>query len=235
MARAKARAGKTSGTPRAPRRSARNRQQDDASSDRVPDVFREMLAETASPADEEPPPLKKRKVDDVIDHAVPQPSSRPTAATTADQEDDDDGQDDDGPRVQTIIDKSETDDSEMDWEDVDLEQNHVDYLLQPLAADQAEEALEIEIGKDNTKNKPARARSKAATAAERAVRLHIHKMHTLCLLFNSHIRNAWCNDKQVQVCNRNDKRGRAVLTASVGFVEEIPKRTSQQPFHTGSQ
>ncbi|KAH7057019.1 hypothetical protein B0J12DRAFT_401229 [Macrophomina phaseolina] len=198
MAKARAKRGKTSGTSRVPRRSAGNQQERDAPGNPVPDVFRELLAETAPSAPDESSPRKKRKVEAATDHSALDLSSPPTAPPARADEDSKWQDEDDAPRLQTIVDESETGDSDMDWEDVDLDRNNADYFLQPLPVDQAEETLQIAIGNDNTSNKPARARRKAATAAERAMRLNVHKMHVLCLLYHSHIRNAWCNDKEVQ-------------------------------------
>ncbi|OJD34028.1 dna repair protein rad4 [Diplodia corticola] len=192
MARAKAKLRGPAGPPRAPRRSTRNKQLDDAPPDAVPDVFREMLSEAESDRAEHVRPLKKRKVEQPVDESA---SPVPPAAVDRGSSN---GPEEDTPKLQTIIDESESDDSDMDWEDVDLDQKSADAVLPPLTKAQAEETLQIEIGNDDTKNKPERARRKAATAAERAVKLHIHKMHLLCLLYNSHIRNAWCNDDKVQ-------------------------------------
>ncbi|KAL1636950.1 hypothetical protein SLS58_009557 [Diplodia intermedia] len=191
MARAKAKVGKTTGTPRATRRSTRNKQLGDAPIDTVPNVFQEMLLETEAARAEDARPLKRRKVED----SANEPALH--SATAIDRESSN-GPEEDTPRLQTIIDESESDDSDVDWEDVDLDQQGADAVLPPLTKAQAEETLQIEIGNDGTKNNPTRARRKTATAAERAVRLHLHKMHVLCLLYNSHIRNAWCNDGKVQ-------------------------------------
>ncbi|KAF4541277.1 DNA repair protein [Lasiodiplodia theobromae] len=148
-----------------------------------------MLVEAAADNTEDARPLKKRKVETSAEEpALPNAVDRESS----------NGLEDEPPKLQTIIDDSESDDSDMDWEEVDLNQQNSDAVLPPLTKAQAEETLQIEIGNDDTKNKPARARRKAATAAERAMRLHIHKMHVLCLLYNAHIRNAWCNDDKVQ-------------------------------------
>ncbi|KAL0261514.1 hypothetical protein SLS55_002944 [Diplodia seriata] len=161
MARAKAKVGKTTGTPRATRRSTRNKQLGDAPIDTVPNVFQEMLLETEADRAEDARPLKRRKVED----SANEPALH--SATAIDRESSN-GLEEDTPRLQTIIDESESDDSDVDWEDVDLDQQGADAVLPPLTKAQAEETLQIEIGNDGTKNKPARARRKTATAAERA-------------------------------------------------------------------
>ena len=42
-------------------------------------------------------------------------------------------------------------------------------------------------------------RRKALTAADRKMRLEIHKIHVLALLCHGRLRNQWCNDASVQV------------------------------------
>ena len=42
-------------------------------------------------------------------------------------------------------------------------------------------------------------RRKALTAADRKMRLEIHKIHVLALLSHGRLRNRWCNDDKVQV------------------------------------
>ena len=42
-------------------------------------------------------------------------------------------------------------------------------------------------------------RRKALTAADRKMRLEIHKTHILALLSHGRLRNQWCNDSKVQV------------------------------------
>lgn len=176
-----------------------------------------MLVEAATDNTEDARPLKKRKVQT----SAEEPALPSAPANAADRESSNELEDD-TPKLQTIIDDSESDESDMDWEEVDLNQQNADAVLPPLTKAQAEETLQIEIGNDDTKNRPARARRKAATAAERAMRLHIHKMHVLCLLYNAHIRNAWCNDERVQVCTHSMTHTAGFNMTAV-FSEEIPK------------
>lgn len=211
---------------------------DDAPNDRVPDVFREMLTETTPSAVDEPPPLKKRKLEKVTESAAPQSPAPSVAARTTVDTGDHGREYEDTPRLQTIIDESESDDSDMDWEDVNLDQDNADYLLQPLKVDQEEETLQIEVGNGDAMNKPARVRRKAATAAERATRLHIHKMHVLCLLYHSHIRNAWCNDNKIQVCIRICQRENCsdfILQASLKRFRSVQINTYFMPNPDQSQ
>ncbi|KAH8104624.1 Rad4-domain-containing protein [Cristinia sonorae] len=88
-------------------------------------------------------------------------------------------------------------DDDFDWEEVDVPQPS---------------ALDISLGQDEDQPGPSRgnieitiqarpkpdeaAKQKAAQiAADRAMRLDCHKMHTICLIANAQVRNKWLNDK----------------------------------------
>ncbi|KAF2135897.1 uncharacterized protein K452DRAFT_259974 [Aplosporella prunicola CBS 121167] len=103
------------------------------------------------------------------------------------------------PPVQTVSDSSEgTGDSDVEWEEVEVGSG-ADYLLRSPQRAQEADTLEISIGgPEAAKKAPTKARRKAATAAEKLMKLNIHKVHVLCLLYHSYVRNAWCNDPAIQ-------------------------------------
>ncbi|KAK8152586.1 hypothetical protein IWX90DRAFT_445712 [Phyllosticta citrichinensis] len=193
MAKARASTARKAGPARGRGRvSTRATRQRAATKDDIPSVYAEMLSGESSSPEERNRPSKRRKVDgparnDEVAVSVTQTDEHASGPENETQ-----------PKLQTIIDDSESDNSDdMDWEDVDLGTS-AEYLLK--APDQEEsETLQINAGDGaSAQQTPARARRKALTAAEKQSRVHLHKMHLLCLLFNSHIRNAWCNDEKVQ-------------------------------------
>ena len=81
---------------------------------------------------------------------------------------------------------------DVDWEEVAFEGDD--------DSDQNDDPLDLTL---KFTGKPSRAiherKRKPITAAERVVRVNVHKMHLLCLIAHLRIRNVWCNDGQVQV------------------------------------
>jgi xeroderma pigmentosum group C-complementing protein len=111
--------------------------------------------------------------------------------------------------VQTVYDIDASDESGMEWEDVELEPSGAVSALeskQPTSfhtdADAGEEPLRITLGEqvDKGKQKATSAlRRKPVTGMEKKRRLDIHKVHLLCLLSHVQLRNSWCNDTDIQV------------------------------------
>ncbi|KAL4797617.1 hypothetical protein BDV19DRAFT_358391 [Aspergillus venezuelensis] len=160
--------------------------------DEIPEVYKEMLAE-ADARENEPSsssrPAKRFKPAgyrataaqalspaqdpnpqdpiDVDEHAVKQP--------------------------QTVYNSpSESEESDMEWEEVDLQQPAV-----PAASSVTDEPLQITLGQQEGQKRRV-VRRKPVTAAEKKLRLDIHKTHLLCLLCHVQRRNLWCNDEDVQ-------------------------------------
>ena len=96
-------------------------------------------------------------------------------------------------------DSDESDDSDFDWEEVDLVQRAGPEQV-PSSKD---DSLSLVLGGDTKSASPdtKSRKRKPATAAERKLRLEIHKLHVLCLLAHVHLRNHWCNDEAVHVCH----------------------------------
>jgi xeroderma pigmentosum group C-complementing protein len=111
--------------------------------------------------------------------------------------------------VPTVYDIDASDESGMEWEDVELEPSGNMSALgnkQPSAlptdADAGEEPLRITLGErfDKGKQKATSAlRRKPVTGLEKKRRLDVHKVHLLCLLSHVQLRNSWCNDTDIQV------------------------------------
>lgn len=104
---------------------------------------------------------------------------------------------------QVIYKDGVSDESDFAWEEVDLAQEADQSVPDPADGDD-EQDLDLVLDADG-KQRPDQAaamRRKVLTAAEKRVRLEVHKVHILCLLFHVHLRNHWCNDQNVHVCNQ---------------------------------
>lgn len=191
------------------------------SNDIVPDIYRQMLAEAGGAsasrqAAEDTPerPLKRRRPGERAEK-----NARQKVADEK-QPDQDDGDEDiefedvpvPAPTVQTMLRDSE----EEDEEEEELQFENVDFgALELNAAGSAEEEPK-ELNLNLTVQKAAMApaqrvvdRRKPATREEKERRVHVHKMHVLCLLCHVSMRNRWCNDPEVQ------KALRPLLTAKM--------------------
>ncbi|EAW11286.1 putative DNA repair protein Rad4 [Aspergillus clavatus NRRL 1] len=165
------------------------------SDDDLPQVYREMLAEAEArdpDALETERPIKKRKVGGQRTEPSNNLSSRQQELPTESHDDRA------GRQVQTVVDDPTSDESDMEWEEVDLQQapNLALHAAPGTATD--EESLQITLDDHHKKGRKVIPRQKPLSAAEKKLRLDIHKVHLLCLLRHVQIRNLWCNDDELQ-------------------------------------
>jgi xeroderma pigmentosum group C-complementing protein len=97
---------------------------------------------------------------------------------------------------QTIVDSDESEDDDLDWEQVGLD--HVEPNPSTSRKDDEFEDVSLAINTQQAQ-KRAIAKRKPATTAEKLLRLEAHEAHLLFLLFHVHVRNAWCNMPEVKV------------------------------------
>lgn len=97
---------------------------------------------------------------------------------------------------QTIVDSDESEDDDMDWEQVGLD--HVEPKSSTSRKEDEFGDVSLEISTKQAQ-KRAIAKRKPATTAEKLLRLEAHEAHLLFLLFHVHVRNAWCNMAEVKV------------------------------------
>lgn len=160
----------------------------------IPEVYKEMLAEAESreekPADDEREAKRFKPVG-----FRPTPAQAPVADQPAESINIDENA---TAQQQTVyISPSESDESDMEWEEVDIQQPSIPGPS--MSADTEPLQITLEQQKDQ---KQRIVRRKPITAAEKKRRLDVHKMHLLCLMGHVEQRNLWCNDKEVQVrCN----------------------------------
>ncbi|KAI5298882.1 hypothetical protein KEM55_002822 [Ascosphaera atra] len=187
----------------------------------IPSVYQEMLSEfyTMSKAPEVPqkrkrvgqrpgPPSKRLQGEGSVPASetasvVSEPESKKPVQTTYD-----------------VDVSSDEDEEDIEWEDVAIaapppsEPTAVQEPAMPQLSD-----LQITFQKSEPAKKPRSTRKKAATAAERRVRLAAHKMHLLCLLSHVSTRNSWCNDEALQreLCKLLPSKCRSYLRPNEGL------------------
>ena len=185
---------------------AKSRAGDRSTRDGAMDVYNEMLRDALSssppPGTVEDRPIKRRKTarglavgtarNGAAESSPPVASAEPDMAHEVSTR---------SPAYESqqmaYNDSDESEDSEFDWEEVDLVQT-ADPEQVPSSKD---DSLSLVLGGDTKSALPdSKSRKrKPATAAERKLRLEIHKLHVLCLLAHVHLRNHWCNDEAVHV------------------------------------
>ncbi|KGO76160.1 Rad4 beta-hairpin domain 1 [Penicillium italicum] len=162
--------------------------------DHAPDVYQELLekAEARDPGQfASARPIKRRKAGDM--KAIPvglgasEQTDRGAEANKHSTQ-----------PVQTIYDSSTSEESDVDWEDVELQQPPQSLLNRRLASERDDEMLQITLEQEPEKHKRTVQRRKPLNRAERKVRLDVHKCHVLCLLGHVQLRNMWCNDEELQ-------------------------------------
>ena len=166
------------------------------------DMLRDALSSSPPPATIEDRPIKRRKTArglaaDTARHDATEPSS-PAAIAKTDMDLEVSMRDSTFRSQQMAYNNSdESEDSDFDWEEVDLTQT-ADPEQAPSSKD---DSLSLILGGDTKSDLPdtKSRKRKPATAAERKLRLEIHKLHVLCLLAHVHLRNHWCNDETVHV------------------------------------
>jgi xeroderma pigmentosum group C-complementing protein len=178
---------------RIPQRRRRTEEEDNE----IPEVYREMLAEAESRSPqsaESEKPTKRRKVGERTAAPVGVGARRQEIQTKQDS--------DDSRQLQTAYESDASEDLDIEWEDIDLQQTSFDSEEAPgtiYASKADDEPLQITFGLGNKEKKKVAPRQKPLSAAEKKLRLDTHKAHLLCLLRHVHRRNIWCNDPELQV------------------------------------
>lgn len=170
----------------------------------LPDVYTNMLADAASSpsqVSEEGKTIKRRRIAGRVaaqdqHNGEEDKLDQPPSGRDHDGLDPESGSD----RQQTVYnDSEESAESDMDWEEVDFSRVSEREDL-PEGDDAQNSELKLVLGtKDQEAPRSMPAKRKPISSAERQLRLHIHKLHLLSLLFHVHLRNHWCNDKEVHV------------------------------------
>ncbi|PWY94997.1 Rad4-domain-containing protein [Aspergillus sclerotioniger CBS 115572] len=160
----------------------RRRQQDQEHD--IPEVYREMLAEAEAREQSQPEdaPRKRRKLAGQKSVSSPRPLSR--EVTPQDTQP--------AHHVQTVYDSpSSSEESDMEWEEVDIHQTSYNNQTD-------DTSIQVTLDRPEDQKRKVVPRRRVITAAEKQLRLNIHKVHLLCLLLHVQIRNLWCNNEEVQ-------------------------------------
>lgn len=187
--------------------------------DQVPDIYKEMLdeAEARDPAQfHTDRSVKRRRVGSMKATLVNPPHLRDPNKVPHK-----------GPvqQSETFYDSTSSDESDVEWEDVEVPQPAAGQSNAALAMQGDEKTLEITIGQESAPPKKVIRRRKPVTAAEKRVRLAIHKTHLLCLLSHVSLRNRWCSDDGLHVRYFPLRFIHVVLTIAKKFLKLLlPKR-----------
>ena len=161
--------------------------------DEVPEVYREMLAEAEAReayVPENDRPKKRQRIDtrDTISNKPPFKDDSPQLPTASESE---------GRQVQTAYDSTTSDESDAEWEDVEIQQ---DSGIQQMAVGPSadDEPLQITLTHGDGSKGKTLSKRKLISAVQKRLRLDVHKVHLLCLLGHVHQRNTYCNDESVQ-------------------------------------
>ncbi|PYI20853.1 Rad4-domain-containing protein [Aspergillus violaceofuscus CBS 115571] len=170
--------------------SARNQRHASTEDQRIPQVYREMLAEAEArePQLIDDDRIPKRRKMAGRTHIPSAHIELPKAPTPVDNDETTSRQ------VQTVYDSpsSSSEESDMEWEDINLQP----AVSEALSDDSS---IQITLDRPHDRERQKRAlRRQPITAAEKRLRLDIHKVHLLCLLRHVQIRNRWCNDDELQ-------------------------------------
>ncbi|KAB5583328.1 hypothetical protein GE09DRAFT_1211928 [Coniochaeta sp. 2T2.1] len=203
--------------------------------DVVPAVYRQMLAEagasssaTRQASDElRERPLKRRRPGERAEKVARQ-------KVEEDPVDHDDAEEEDiefedvplpAANVQTMLRDSEDEEEEYEEE---IQFQDVDFgaldLVGPGTADEPTQELSLNLSTQQAAMAPAKRvveRRKPVTKEEKERRVHVHKVHVLCLLCHASMRNRWCNDPEVHAALR------PLLTAKVVKFLNPPSSQSQ--------
>lgn len=165
--------------------------------DQVPEVYQEMLDEAEARDPEQfhlDRPTKRRRVGETKAVPVNTPASTQSSNVkyaTPDKKE--------ALQVQTVYDSTTEDESDIEWEDVDIQQPAQEPPSASTVSQGDDETLQIILDKEPEPQKKTAPRRKPVTATEKKLRLDIHKTHVLCLLAHVSLRNRWCNDNDTQV------------------------------------
>ncbi|KAL8947460.1 MAG: hypothetical protein Q9222_006264, partial [Ikaeria aurantiellina] len=109
------------------------------------------------------------------------------------------------PLEQTAYKDESSEESDFAWEEVDLAHDQAEISEDQEAGEAGPESESDDQDLDLVLDNPSKSitkqvainRKRPLTAAERKVRLDVHKVHILCLLSHVHLRNHWCNDQTI--------------------------------------
>ncbi|GAQ43630.1 hypothetical protein AtubIFM56815_008007 [Aspergillus tubingensis] len=212
--------GPTTRSRRAGAASNHSRRQREDQDHEIPEIYQEMLAEAEARESSRPDDTrlpKRRRLTRPNPVSAPWPlyqngASTPDASYSTEQP------------VQTVYDSpSSSEESGMEWEEVDIQQA-------PHTIHADDTSIQVTLGLPEDQKRKVVTKRRGITAAEKQLRLSIHKVHLLCLLRHVQIRNLWCNDEELQESIISDAE---VFLSRKDFVKQA--RTMQGSRDFGAQ
>ncbi|KKK21300.1 hypothetical protein AOCH_000552 [Aspergillus ochraceoroseus] len=179
-------------------RSQRSRRRDE-DEDEIPEVYREMLAEAEArearaggESGNERPSKRFKPAGSRATLSRTQVAAQETQYSVENEPPA-------GRKPQTVYNSpsESSEDSDMEWEEVDIQQPSSHPILPGPVAAADDAPLQIILDRQEGQRQKS-TRQKPVTGAEKRLRLDVHKMHLLCLLCHVQRRNLWCNDEEVQ-------------------------------------
>lgn len=174
---------------------ARRDRQKRRADDELPAVYRELLAEaeaeasaSASHGSDEGRIRKRRRVGN---RGLETPSLE--KASTKPEGDVEQQEKRPSPLQVAVKEPESSEESDIGWEDVELRPEQASEDLD------TDGGLDIVLDEKEARQRAPRPKNAASNAAQRQLRVALHKMHLLCLIPHVHLRNAWCNDPEIQV------------------------------------
>ncbi|KAL2870905.1 putative DNA repair protein Rad4 [Aspergillus lucknowensis] len=181
-------------------RTQRRRRRDDSDED-IPKVYREMLAEAEARETGVRLSLESNRPNKRFKPVGYRDASGPGGLTQQAADDAVEAGGDGEKKPQVVYDSpsGDSDESDMEWEEVDIIQKSTPPGLPsgPISGIEDDTPLQITLDKQPDQKRRV-VRRKPVTAAERKLRLDVHKTHLLCLMGHVQRRNLWCNDEEVQ-------------------------------------
>lgn len=201
--------GKGKANSRAPASTARRSTRSRVSGNDLSDVYHSMLQEAdalQTESDDQMRPLKKRRVATPAS-AKSEASQPPQTISQAQTLSATPSRSRPAYNLQIVEDSSESDDSDIEFEDVDL--GRLDRAATEETEDDIED-LSISVEAASSTKPSGQPRRRPATYAEKAHRLLVHKLHILCLLGHSMYVNGWCSNAAVHKHLRHLLNAKAV-------------------------
>ena len=181
------------------RRSAKSKRPTTRASEPIQDaqVYRDMLNEAgshgATEIEQGDRPAKKRRVGGrLVGNEEPE---RSELSSIKDQSELDEEPPNIQARAPQVVydDSQDSEESEADWEDVDIKKEESSSAIGDEGGD-----LTIELGQDGTSSSATPKRARLAPVADQKARIEAHKLHLMSLLSHVHLRNHWCNTPEAQ-------------------------------------
>ncbi|KAJ5717704.1 hypothetical protein N7488_003350 [Penicillium malachiteum] len=214
------------------RRSGRVKSREIDDKNEIPDVYQQMLDEAEARDPEQfrsdHQPLKRRRAGTrAAPVSIPSKVPNETASKQPDTVQSPQGD------LQTVYDSTSEDESDIEWEDVQIQPSEPGPSLALDTLQDRDETLQIIFENETEAPKKVSTKRKPLTAAERTRRLQFHKFHLVGLLFHVAWRNQWCNDHPSQQFLKERIQTRVAAMLRPSRTQAQPAREQSKIFRNG--